>query len=223
MIIDKKKKLAAGAVAGVAALALIGGGTFALWSDFDVFEDNVASAGRLELDVQNGPVNNVGQPLAPGENYDYEYFLSSADLEGVPDAGLTLTIPALTLENAENGCNGAEAEDDPTCATPSDDGEFSEESVMRIRWTAPIANATPATCKNGGQTFDRGVQTLNTAPSIDQVIAAGPINLGSLTAGQGVCVRIDVGLPSAADNASQGDSATYDLEFDLTQTTPRLG
>jgi predicted ribosomally synthesized peptide with SipW-like signal peptide len=222
MIIDRqKKKLAAGAVAGVAALALIGGGTFALWSDFDVLEDNTASAGRLQLTVENGPVNNVGQPLAPGENYDYEYFLSSADLAGVPDADLSLTITG--LENEENGCNGAEAEDDPTCGTDEADGEFSEQSVMRIRWTAPIANATAATCKNGAQTFDRGVQVLNTAPSIDEVVAAGPIALGTLTKGQGVCVRIDVGLPPAASNATQGDAATYDVQFDLQQTTPRFG
>lgn len=217
MVKNNKKKLIAGAVAGVAALALIGGGTFALWSDFDVLEDNTASAGLLELTVENGPVNSIGKPIAPGETYDYEYFLSSADLAGVPNADLSLSIVKDTIKNRENGCNGDEETPDPTCGSAEADGEFSEQSVMRIRWSNPITNATAATCKNGGQTFPNGVQVLDSAPSIDVVAAGAPVDLGNLTAGQGVCVRIDVGLPVAADNASQGDSATYDVRFDLTQ------
>ena len=213
-----KKKLTAGAVAGIAALALIGGGTFALWSDFETFTDNEASAGKLDLVVGNGPVNSVGKPLAPGEKYDYEYFLGSADLQGVPSAKLALAVT--NVQDFENGCSGGEGKNgvDTSCADPGDGGEFSQASNMRIRWTNPIPNATAAMCKyDPALAFPNGNQVLATAPSISTVAGSTPINLGNLTKGQGVCVRVDVALPGTADNSTQGDSATYDLKFDLTQ------
>jgi predicted ribosomally synthesized peptide with SipW-like signal peptide len=227
MIIDRqKKKLAAGAVAGVAALALIGGGTFALWSDFDVVENNTLSAGTLVLDVgQSAPLSMTG--LAPGENKETTIFIAnrSDDTAALQNARLTTTVT--NLVDVEDGCPAnSEQQVDTTCNPGNGAGEFTREAYMQYR----VSNAvTPDDCRGATYT-NRAWQVLS---SYDD----GPINLGELDPLQGICVVVEVGLPSGqgsntpppgidapnapgATNLSQGDGATFDVRFDLTQATP---
>lgn len=218
MVKDNKKKLIAGAVAGVAALALIGGGTFALWSDFEIIDGGTAQAGQLDLIVNGGPSNFPATPIAPGERYGYTYVLGSADLDGVPSGVLTANLA--NLVDKENGCSGGELQADADCDTV-DDGEFSDQSTVRIRWTNPINNAAVSSCNwntnPGIYVNSNGVGDLNDGPSLSSAIGQ-TLALGTVTSGQGVCVRVDVGLPPEATNASQGDSASFDVRFDLTQS-----
>lgn len=215
---NKTKKSALGAAGvGVVALAMLGGGTFAAWSDFQTVEDNTAAAGHLRLDLSGGPLSNLGgKAIAPGENYKYDWFLTSADLDGVPAAALSMRMTA--LEDLENDCatdSERVAEGGESCG---DVGEFSKQAVMRVRWSNPIDNATGLTdayCGTNG-TWNNGDQILASAPKL-QSYQWNEVDFGELTADQGICVRVDVALPSDATNATQGDVSVFDLQFDLEQ------
>lgn len=226
MVKDNKKKLVAGAVAGVAALALIGGGTFALWSDFDTVEGNNLAAGTLVLDVGESTSLDMGN-LAPGENKATTLFIANRgdDTAALQDAQLSATFE--NLRDIEDGCvSNSEKEEDSTCGSGSgnNNGEFSEEAYLQLR-VSPAATA--GQCASGSpKAWKKLADYFGTST-----------DLGTLDPGQGICVKIEAGLPSGegnqspppgidaptlngATNASQGDSATFDVRFDLVQNVP---
>lgn len=227
MVKNNKKKLIAGAVAGVAALALIGGGTFALWSDFDTFTGNTLGAGTLTIDVGDSVPLNI-QGLAPGENKGTALFIANRgdNTAALQNAALTTTVT--NLVDIEDGCasNSEAAIDDCTNLSA---GDFSAQAYMQYR----VSNAISADDCTGAAYTNRAWQRLNTYDD-------AAISLGQLDPGQGICIRVEVGLPSGqgsqtpppgidapnapgATNASQGDGATFDVRFDLTQATPVAG
>lgn len=227
MVKNNKKKLIAGAVAGVAALALISGGTFALWSDFDSFTGNTLTAGTLTIDVGDStPLDMTG--LAPGENKATSLFIANRgdNTAALQNAALTTTVT--NLVDVEDGCasNSERAIDD--CTNPSA-GDFSAEAYMQYR----VSNAISADDCAGATYTNRAWQRLSTYDD-------AAISLGQLDPGQGICIKVEVGLPSgqgsqtpppgidapnapSATNKSQGDGATFDVRFDLTQATPVAG
>jgi predicted ribosomally synthesized peptide with SipW-like signal peptide len=217
------KKVLAGGLASLAVAGLVSGGTFAAWSDYDTVANNQTEAGHLVLDLNgSAPISNVGgQAIAPGEFRTIDFFVASADLDGVPAADLSFTIDDII--DQENGCssNSEAALDD--CETVND-GEFSEESYVRVRYSAPTSGVVFQNnqCKDGS---GNSVPTPNgDAGSNDPALWDSlrdldgfKYALGQLTAGQGICVRFDIGLPSTATDASQGDASNFDLTFDLEQ------
>lgn len=228
MIIDRnKKKLAAGAVAGVAALALIGGGTFALWSDFDSIQGNELAAGTLTLELGQSTPLDFGK-LAPGENKAQTVWIAnrSDDTDALQNAELTGSM--LNLVGIEDGCNGnSEIVDDADCDDTTSGGEFPDQAYIQFA-SKPAASAT--SCAGGS--YGNHKQGTMTA-----VAAGGPFVLGEMDPDQGICIRVEAGLPgggpggdsndgidfagaASADNATQGDSATFDVKFDLTQVIP---
>lgn len=232
MIIDKqKKKLAAGAVAGVAALALISGGTFALWSDFDSIEGNELAAGTLTLDLGEQTSFAVGN-LAPGENKAQEVYLVNRSDETAALENARLTGSILGLAPKEDGCVGnSEIVDDADCNDTSSGGEFHKQARIQFAWK-PASDA--GQCGGGGYPSSGRTQGV-----IETVAANGPFSLGTVNPGEGICVRIEAGLPggpsggddndgidfgaaggNAINNAAQGDSVEFDLRFDLTQSIP---
>jgi predicted ribosomally synthesized peptide with SipW-like signal peptide len=223
------RKLVIGAVAGVAAVALAyGGSTYSAWSDFGTIENNQVDAGHLVLDLNStGSINNVGgRSVAPGEFHTIDFFVASADLDGVPAADLSFQIQK--LKDQENGCSGnGETAVDPNCANPGNKGEFSSEGYIRVRYTdpAPVGDITFAnnSCTApGGYVNSVGYTPANDNetthyPRLAGLASSGDHALGTLTGGEGVCVRIDLGLDANATNATQGDSSTFDLRYDLKQ------
>ena len=239
-----KKTMIGAAGAGVLALALAGGGTFAAWSDF--YEENASvGAGILQLTVSStggaGTTESFGfGNLAPGENKIQEIFIASSDVESVPDGTLTMdlknivnteangpgggaSVPTNCTTNSEadaEGNNNDLPDDTVDCA--ADGGEFGEEAYIQI---VHKAAASPSSCAGGSYGLG-AVGVLNT------VVAGAPITLDTTVApGEGRCIRIELGLPDgnitppgidfagSADStdASQGDSATFDVRFDLVQ------
>ena len=215
-------------VSGIAvALTMIGGATFAAWSDFDVVENNTTAAGHLKLDLNStGAISNVGgTAIAPGESRTIDFFVASADLDGVPAADLSMVVE--NLVNNENGCSSTNSEKlaDPDCDTAPLDGEFSDESYVRVRYTDP-ANVGDITFANNSCSAPGGyVNAVGYAPpsnndteiypNLDFFTSSQPLT--QLTGDQGICIRIDLGLPPSATNAVQGDSSLFDLRFDLVQ------
>lgn len=227
MMQNNKKKLAAGAVAGVAALALIGGGTFALWSDFDSIDGNALAAGTLTLELGQSTPLEFGN-LAPGENKAATVWIAnrSDDTEALQNARLTGSL--LNLVGIEDGCNGnSEIEDDADCNDTASGGEFPEQA--RIQFASMPASDAGACSGRGYANFEQG--TLN------DVAAVGEFPLGQMDPDDGICIRVEAGLPGGgpggdsnggidfagdadSNNATQGDSATFDVRFDLTQVIP---
>lgn len=223
---DKKKQVAAGIGAGVLALSLIGGGTFALWSDFDTVDDNLLAAGTLVIDAGDSVPLNMGN-LAPGENKATTIFIAnrSDDTAALQDASLSLSVN--NLEDVEDGCaSNSERTEDSTCTPGDPNGEFADEAYMQLR----VSNAVSAgDCTSA--TYQ--VMAWKELSTYDGTTTA----LGQLDPGQGVCIRIEAGLPSGqgnqtpppgidapnaptATNLSQGDSSVFDVRFDLTQNLP---
>ncbi|UER55208.1 hypothetical protein HJG43_12395 [Kineosporiaceae bacterium SCSIO 59966] len=217
---NKTKKSALGAAGvGVVALAMLGGGTFAAWSDFDTIDENRTEAGHLVLDLKGtDPISNVGwlQPaIAPGEYRTVDYFIASADLEGVPKASLTFNLQNLVDE--ENGCSSrSEKAVDSNCGDTTDPGEFVDQAYVNVSYSKPTRDNIfiGGSCRGENLTESVPVSSLNDLTT--------PVELGDLRGGQGVCVRFEIGLPfiEGDQNASQGDSASFDIRWDLTQKTP---
>lgn len=221
------KSIIRGTLAGVGVIALAaGGGTFASWSDFDVIADNGAGAGIMRLDVSNRHGSTVDVApfrLAPGQNKAQEFYLASADATNVPAGTLTATILNLRdIEDNGPACTTnsealAEAPDNfdshglPT--NPLNDcgatGELSGQLKTQILFSAPVASA--ASCPN------TGIYGGPLSKTLAQQVAGGPWTLGTLTAGQGICVRVEMSLPATATNAVQGDDVAFDYRFDLVQ------
>lgn len=227
MVKDNKKKLIAGAVAGVAALALIGGGTFALWSDFDSVEDNTLSAGTLTLELGQSTPLTFGK-LAPGENKAQTLWIANRSDDTVALQNASLSGVITNLVGTEDGCRGnSEVVDDPDCDVLSSGGEFAAQAFIQFA-SKPAASAS--SCAGG--TYGNHRQG-----TIQSVASGGAFQLGQLDPGQGICIRVEAGLPgggpggdsndgidfagaASANNATQGDSATFDVRFDLTQVIP---
>jgi alternate signal-mediated exported protein len=222
-------KLVKASLAGAAVIALAaGGGTFAAWSDFGQVNSNETDAGHLKLNLgATGVISNVGGlSIAPGQNRTIDQYLTSADLDGVPSADLSVTFSHLV--NNENGCStNSETAVDPTCATVGDPGEFAQEGYIRVRYSnpEPVANISwdGSNCiPSGGylNSIDYTPASDNNTthyPRLGTFAAEGAHALGTLTGGQGICVRMDIGLDPNADDKVQGDSSTWDMQYDLKQ------
>ena len=231
------KKLIKASVAGAAALALAAGGTtFASWSDFGV-QQSAAGAGILKLNVSSkipGQINVKPFSLAPGQNKYQEMFLASADSENVPLGDLTATIK--NLVDSEDGA--------PSCTTNSEaiaeqsthvdahgmptnplndcgsQGELSQQLKVQILASDPVADSTDC----GSSSAAPGYPYKTTTPSgvanplASFFVPSKTFNLAEdLKPGEGVCIKIEMSLPEAADNAVQGDEVTFDWRFDLAQ------
>ena len=226
-----KNKLVKASLAGVAVLALAaGGGTFAAWSDFYVSDTAKVGADVLALQVDPSATWTFDdQKLAPGTDRDRAFFVATRIGDTIPAAGLTMTLTALTGD--ENGCdsnseafaesNGTisdkDAPDAP-CNLPDSEGQFSEQTLYYVQ--AKKAS-DPSECN----TSDLATRQRNTILADMNDV---PVNLlgdnESLAGGEGVCVFAHIFMPnnvsqlgSAANNASQGDTATFKVRFDLTQ------
>jgi predicted ribosomally synthesized peptide with SipW-like signal peptide len=218
------KKTMMGLAGGAFALTLIGGGTYAAWSDFDTVTGNETEAGHLVLNTNStGTINNVGSSsIAPGEFRTIDFFVTSADLDGVPSADLSMQLN--NLADDENGCasNSEAALDD--CSSPV--GEFSSQGYVRVRFTDPAAIGDITFAGNNcaapsGYTHSVGYSPANNNDSTvyPRLSAFANTNhaLGTLTGGQGLCVRIDIGLDPGATDVVQSDSSTFDLTYRLDQ------
>ena len=232
---NSKTKAVAGAGAGLLALSMIGGGTFAAWSDFQTLEDNNVGADHLTLQLdannQDGVAEFNNLTLAPGENRETNYYVASRDGAAVPNASLTLTLQDLV--GTEDGCQGnTEAPDQlsmysSSCAhgTPSFDsaGQFIQEAQFWVRSSDPVPMADSCTTMIGRTAglpgSNSGVFKIDAAE--DQVInlLSSGVTIGP---DEKICVNVQISLPhvpnaATYNNSAQGDSAAFDLRFDLKQ------
>jgi hypothetical protein len=223
-------KLIKATLAGTAALAVAAGGsTFAAWSDIQV-QSMDAGAGILKLDLSS--FNTVGQDgnvtpfqLTPGMRKTQDYFLSSADSGNTPDGALTLTYKnvvnsedgATCTTNSEAIAEGSPVDEqgEPTnaavCGTL---GELGDQVRVDINRAAPVDGS----CAAAVFTYDAAgvVANFKTLSELD-ALADKSLVIDTLSAGEAVCLRVEMYLTDSATNSIQGDQVGFDWQFDLTQ------
>lgn len=204
------KKLVRGSLAGVAVIALAAGSsTFSAWSDFDTIADNAAGADQLTLDLNKTGSQSINKfTLAPGVTNAKQFVVSSRTGDTVPTAALSVSMADLV--GTEDGCTSTNSElaVDSDCANTSTAGEFIEEAEIRFYASVPKTDAATACSSNTGSPVGGWYK-------LDEVPAS--VALGDLAKGESRCILAEVRLPVGATNASQGDSAAFDLRFDLKQ------
>ena len=233
-------KLVKASLAGAAAIALAaGGGTFASWSDFNVWSGNQSGAGTLTLSTNTPGTQtfHVGN-LTPGQVWENETYLLSNKSDSTPNGKLYISLA--NLVGTENGCEGnSEVVDDADCAT-ANAGEFLQDAKVFIKTKSsdmancgvqPTGSDAPGGFEKG--IFGGGLDLLGATPatekSLSDLATAGQVQLirpGTATPtfdpsvfkpGEGVCTAIYVYLPQTVNNEVQGDQATFDLKADLIQ------
>ncbi|MGH8965648.1 MAG: hypothetical protein ACRDXB_10020 [Actinomycetes bacterium] len=206
-------------MASVAALAVAtGGSTFALWGDWDTLSGSNAGADELSLILSEPNSQNFDDiHLAPGVGSDFEFVVASRQGETVPTADLRMFLD--NLDGNEDGCTSTSSEIavDGDCNDTATDGEFDDQARIIVNASQPTTD--PNACDSS--LHPRGSRQ-------------GPISLRSLYDNRGtpvnlldpgvylgpdqyLCVAMGINMPASANNASQGDSASFDLTFLLDQ------
>ena len=214
------KKLIKASVAGAAALALAAGGTtFAAWSDFGTLTGSHAGADELTLVLGEPNTQNFdNMRLAPGVGGDYEFVVASRQGDTIPNA--TLRMALTDLVGYEDGCtsSNSEAAVDGDCNDTASSGEFIKEAQIIVNASNPTTNADACNSTANPRGARQSVISLQdffnkTATAPLNVLPAGTY----LQKGQYVCISMGLSMPVGASNASQGDSADFNLKFLLDQ------
>jgi hypothetical protein len=209
------KKILKGALAGTAVVALAaGGGTWSSWSDWNTLTGSHAGADQLSLVLgQPNSQNFDNMHLAPGVGADYEFVVASRQGDTIPLADLKLKLD--NLVGHEDGCTSTNSEQlaDPDCSNTATEGEFLDQARINVNISTPSTD--PDAC-SGSHPRGQAIAPISLRSLRDNT-AALPSQLAQLAPGQYVCVAMGLAMPSTADNASQGDSADFDLTFVLDQ------
>lgn len=229
------KKTVTTSLAALAVAGMIGGGTFASWSDFQEWNGNQSGAGTLTLGT-TAPASqafSIGN-LTPGQVKETEVWLVSNESTSTPDGTMWITLD--NLVGVEDGCQGnSEVLIDLDCAG-SNQGEFPETAQVRVT-TKQSDETTCGVAHVGGPPsgyekliFGGGiVPDIKPSETLRAMETAGKLQIlkpGAASStydpaifqpGEGVCVAFHVYVPTDADNGVQGDQASFDLRFDLEQ------
>jgi spore coat-associated protein N len=105
-----KKKLGMGIMAGIMGVSLIGGGTYAYFSD-SVVTDNTFAAGTLDLSVQPTTIINI-ENIAPGDTMTRTFELHNEGTLDIKDVTLntTYTVVDAKGDNTEDFAKNIEVE-----------------------------------------------------------------------------------------------------------------
>lgn len=206
-------------LAVLAVAGMVGGGTFAKWSDFQVLTGNESGAGQLTMALNSGgggtpvPFSNV--TLAPGEQNESIIYLSTTQLD-YDDAGdqtASVFIQLKDLVGVEDGCtSNSETAEDADCVGPNE-GEFKDQARAWIQYKVLAPGVTTCPGHDGSwSSLPGGTPWLGSLQAIE---TNGRYDVTDVVDNQGVCFHVNIEMPNVAgfDNTAQGDSAGFDLEF----------
>jgi predicted ribosomally synthesized peptide with SipW-like signal peptide len=201
-----KRTTLGSAVAMVAAVGLIGGGTLAGWTATDTVEGNQITSGELDLNVSGDSIQ-IG-PLYPGGAIERDYYLASATTN--PDdivAGLFVTMETEDTGNA-----------------------LWDEATFQLRRFQPTGGECDADLPGIGMPGNTHVYGDTNNRSLAQTAGLtgnGPmrdthvVDLGGIGGAKDTCLRVQIQLPfDRATNGSMDQTAAFDLKFDLIQVDP---
>jgi predicted ribosomally synthesized peptide with SipW-like signal peptide len=211
------KKILGSVVAMVAVLALVGGGTFAAWTDQEEIEVDITSGSmNLELTTQTGgtvvPVEL--HDWYPGAGLEADFYVALA--ESVPT-----DLPMRVKLDVDNVVTNGAAGD-----------ALADEITGRVRNYLPTTSGfkCQGVIPGGSSGASWGISPISTLASQSPFLIRNP-NLGvgqdayGHTApnsvwndGDELCFRVDLNFPVGnATNASQSGELAFDLVFTLEQ------
>ena len=215
------KKILGLAVAALLIMGLVGGGTWAYFSDTETTSSNVLTAGTIDLEFDSGVTTpfSLG-PVKPGDNVSAAVNWELEN-QGTIDGYLYITFGSLT--KGENGFEDAE-----TAVGDSDaDGELGERVKIAV-WID--------TDDNG---WDTGDKYLSSSGSVVDYVSGSLVptaafdvinnfdgdswsSIDSIAATTGTAnfkVEYDwADAGSNADNDAMGDTCQFDITFELRQS-----
>ena len=223
------KKILGLTVAAIMVMGLVGGGTWAYFSDTETSTGNILSAGTLDLELGGTGVILTASldDVKPGDgdptaNRNSVTLTNTGSIAGELD----ISIPTANFVNADNGQE--EPENDQSTDTTT--GDLGGQAKM-VLWIDA----------NENNTFDSGDVELNASGGVGTVNAwASGTNesldlatiddyddatfndaFASLDESGGpnpsVDLVIDWQVPSGTDNRIMGDSVTFNIEVELEQ------
>ncbi len=198
-------------VAALLVMGLVGGGTWAYFSDVETVANNTFAAGTLNLKVGSAdPVteNFTVTDAVPNQSGSYDWLLKNdGSVAGSLDITFTNIVDA---ENSVNEPEEAAAGENGTVAVPGTDGELAENLFLLI-----YIDEDNSDNNTGGDTvihndYIKGGSANLTGEMLSNYAMAA--NYGS---GGDKAFRIEWSIAAAVDNEIQSDSAGFDIEFEL--------
>jgi spore coat-associated protein N len=200
------KKILGLTIAAVMIMVMVGGGTWAYFSDTETSADNSLTAGTMDLNIDGGNsvVNTfTASNVAPGDTGS-----GSSTLDNVGNLEGELDIAITALVNT-GGSGGTEFEDGV--------GDLGGVALMAIYIDVDQSgtfNAGDIGLKYDGTTYSFPA-TLQYA-SIDSYSTAWDA-AATMSAGAQYDVMIDWEVPTSAGNNIQGDAVSFGILFTLEQ------
>jgi spore coat-associated protein N len=189
-----KRKIAMLLVSATLAIALLGGGVYAYFSDTETSAGNSFTAGSLDLVIgSSGSSSIVLTSLAPGNSGS-----SSIQLSNNGNIAGTLTMTAGNMVDSE----GTNWEPETNTGAP---GDLSVNVDVTI-----FIDANSNGLHDDGAGNDLWTGKLNTLPSNN-------INCGTLSGAGSTNVGFYWNIASTVGNDIMGDITTFDLVFTLQQ------
>jgi len=218
------KKIFGLTVAALMVIALVGGGTWAYFSDVETSVDNTFTAGTLDLTPDTTAIRVIsysdvypGWSNVLGSTHNDSWTLTNG---GNVDGDLTITIGAIA--NADN-----ETEDPEDDAGSGDTGTGDLGGQLDIVFWADLdsdgeidGGVWSDTNTNGYMDAGEGEKMYDGDP-FDSMTAAYPPTSGKIDLdGSGsIDVYFDASVATTVGNGIMGDSSTFDITFQLDQTT----
>lgn len=178
----------------VAALTIMGGATFAAFSDSATTTANTFATGNADLQIavnSTDPLvfsDSIAGPnfsgILPGQTKNFDFWLKNNST-----ATLTLDLTA-----------------DVSSITPSEDGAQGIDNALLISWVCD---------SNGNNSLGDESPTAEFSPR--DWLNGGNASVGSLAAGAQKFCRMSGRLPSSADSTVANQSVAFDVRYDATQ------
>ncbi len=210
------KKIVGLTIAALLIMGVVGGGTWAYFSDTETSSTNTISAGTLDLTIGGGNVNYNILTLTnrvPGDSGQaYAELKNVGSVTGELDIGKSAS-GQLAVANTQ-GTGGTEYE-------LSGSGELGAQATMAL-WIDVNKNSTwnvgtDIGLKNDGTTYNSGSLDYQTINSYNGRYWGGSAGVTNLVSNADVWFFISWQIPTSADNTIQGDTVTVGATFILEQ------
>jgi spore coat-associated protein N len=202
------KKIMGLTITALLIIGLVGGGTYAYFSDTEVSEDNTLTAGTLDLNIEGAddPVTtfNVGD-VAPGDSGSGSSTLSNA---GSMAGELDISTSAVTNTP---GAGGGEYE--------GGSGELG--ASAQIAMYLDVDQSGGATAGDIGLKSDGTTYDPTGGFDYDEIDDYASLSWDAVLASMAISAADDFivlwQVPTSAGNDIQGDSVSFDITFTLEQ------
>jgi len=209
------KKLLGLTIAALLIIGMVGGGTWAYFSDVETSGANTLTAGTLNLQVGAADPTTVVITVTdanPGQSGAADWLLKN---DGTLGGYLDISFSGIV--DAENGVNepeDADAGEDGTVGSPGTNGELAENLTLLIYID-----------ENDNNAYNAGTDTLifndkvkgGTTNLVDAVVDDYSMAAG-YGSGDNKAIRIEWSVDSSITDLIQSDSTGFTINFSLEQT-----